>query len=269
MRIKFITHSVLAMLTPLVLNGQEVKPATITPPTSEATEAESEQAKTEKKLEIVKVSEDIFDLGEIRINKKTREITFPATVEITGIPDAKNQTIVEYVLVNPEGKIHESLFLTEIKPSHLNVAFKLLGYKESKHLFRVVNKNFQPQEEYEKATPEQIKESRFDMVIKWKGSDGKVVSHNINELIHNAETDKPMEAGPWVYGGSFIYQGKYVADLNKDLFAIFTDRGSIGNYAGEGREDDTLWFPNSKVMPPMGTKTTFHLTPFVEKAEKK
>lgn len=253
MQIKFIIPSLLAILTPLTLTGQELKTA------------EPATQKKEAKLEIKKISDHIFSLGEIRINKKTREITFPATVEMAGSPDTESQAIVEYVLVNPEGKIHESLFLTDIKPSHLNVAFKLLGYKESKHLFRTVNKDFQPQKDYEKATPEQMKQSRFNMQIKWQNPKGEQVSHHIHHLVYNAATKKEMQPGPWVYGGSFIHNGQFIADINKDLFAIFTDRGSIGNYAGKGREDDTLWFPNHKIMPPMGTKTTFSLTPYIDK----
>ena len=69
-----------------------------------------------------------------------------------------------------------------------------------------------------------------------------------------------MEAGSWVYGGSFMNNGQYVADLHKDLFAIFTDRAALGNYAGEGREDDTLWFPNQENMPAKGTPVTISLT---------
>jgi len=260
MRINYIKQSafaVLPFLAPLVLNGQEAQPVAPAP--------EAKEEKAEEKLQIKKISDDIFALGEIRINKKTREITFPAVVEMAGTPDAQSQAVIEYVLVNPEGKIHEALFLTKIKPSHLNVAFKLLGYKESKHLFRVVNEDFQPQEGYEKATPEQKKQSRFNMQIKWKNAEGKQVSHHINELINNAATGKAMEAGPWVYGGSFMHNGQFIADVHKDLFAIFTDRASLGNYAGAGREDDTLWFPNPKVMPASGTKATFSITPFVEK----
>lgn len=262
MRLKHIPQIVLAATMPLSLHAQEALAATPEKSSPEATE--------KNELKIEKISDDIYALGEIRINKKTKEITFPAVVEMSGQPDAREQPVVEYVLVNPEGKIHESLFITDIKPSHLNVAFKLVGFLESKELFRIVNDDFQPQEGYEKATPEQKKKSRFNMFIKWNDpkDKSKTISKSIDQLIHNAASNAPMQAGPWVYGGSFIHKGQYIADVKRDLFAIFTDRASIGNYAGKGREDDTLWFPNSKVMPTPGTKVTFSITPFVAKKKK-
>jgi len=49
--------------------------------------------------------------------------------------------------------------------------------------------------------------------------------------------------------------------MNNDLIAILTDRGAVANYASEGREDDTLWFPITEKMPVKGTKVTITITP--------
>jgi len=230
---------------------------------------ETETAKTsEEKLNIEKVSENLFKLGDIIINKKTREISFPAAVEISGEKGSEEQPIIEYTLVNPKGKIHESLFISDIKPSHLNIAFKLLGYKESKELFRIVNEDFQPQDEYEKATLEEKKNSRFSIIVKWKDEKDSAISYPIHELILNGAVNKQMIPGPWIYGGSFIHNNQYTADLSGDIFAVFTDRAAIGNYAGKGREDDTLWFPNFNKMAPIGPPVTFSIIPFTDKNQK-
>ena len=226
-------------------------------------EAKPETPKEEankNELKVIKLSEHVYQLGKVTFNKKTREIMIPATAEIVGAE------VVEYALVTSQGKIHESLFITDAKPSHVNIAFKLLGYKEAKYLFRKVNKNFQPQEDYETSTDEEKKKSKFHVNASWTVK-GEKKSYPIEELVSNPRNDQKLESTPWVYGGSFVYKGSYVADKNNDILAIFTDRAAVANYAGEGREDDTLWSPNSKVLPRHGTAVTITLSPHKDKVE--
>ncbi len=227
-------------------------------PEEVVTEPVAKPENDKKELQVVKISENIYQLGKITLNKKTREIMIPATAEIVG------EEIVEYLLVSSQGKIHESLLITDARPSNVNIAFKLLGYQEAKHLFRKVNKDFQPQEDYETATDEEKKKSKFHVKVSWKEK-GEDKSYVVEELVLNPQNDEHLESTPWVYGGSFIYKGTYVADQNNDILAIFTDRTAVANYAGAGREDDTLWRPNSKLLPRHGTAVTITLTPHIEK----
>lgn len=225
-------------------------------------EEKAEKAESDKadELKVVQISKDVYRLGKVTFNKKTREISLPARAEIVG------QEILEYLLVTSQGKIHESLFITEAKPSHVNIAFKLLGYKEAKHLFRTINEDFQPQEDYETATDEEKEKSKFKISVKWL-SDGVKKSHPVEDLVKNVKTKKNLEVTPWVYGGSYIHKGSYVADLNHDIIAIYTDRAAVANYAGEGREDDTLWVPQSDILPAQGTPVVLKFSPHTGKNE--
>ncbi len=206
--------------------------------------------------QLKKINESTYQLGEVTIDKKKRTISFEAETEIT-------KDIIEYAIVTPAGKIHESLFITNARPIHFNIAFKLLGYKENKSLFKVFVNNF-PTENHQAATEEEKTKSFFTATISWTDKEtNKTHSHNINELIKNTQTEKTMAdtKAKWSYGGSFIHHGKFVAEMNNDLIAIFTDRGAVANYAGDGREDDTLWFPITEKMPVKGTKVTITITP--------
>ncbi len=204
--------------------------------------------------QIKKINDTTYQLGEITINKKDRTIKLDAETEITA-------ELVEYVLVTAEGKIHEALFITKARPIHLNIAFKLLGYKENKSLFREFVKNM-PTNNYQTATDEEKLKSLFSINVSWVDEETKeTMSHNLNDLIINEQTKRTMDKSTWSYGGSFMYQGKYVAEMNHDLIAIFTDRGAVANYAGSGREDDTLWHPVTEKMPARGTKVTLTITP--------
>jgi len=171
-----------------------------------------------KKPELIKIDATRYSLGNITIDKKKRTISFDATTEIT-------ENLIEYVLVNPEGKIHESLFVTKASPTNLNIAFKLLGYQENKSLFR------------------------------------EFVNDLPTEFFQEASDESTKSLAKWSYGGSFIHKGQFIAELNRDIIAVFTDRSAIANYTGKGREDDTLWFPLTKKVPAFGSKVKLTITP--------
>ncbi len=205
-----------------------------------------------------KINESTYKLGEITMDTKLRTISFHATSEIT-------DKLIEYVLVNPEGKIHEALFITKARPINLNIAFKLLGYKQNKSLFREFINDL-PTERYQTATDQEKAHSYFTISINWTDTETKKrYKYNINELIQNTRTEKTLDQAKnkniWSYGGSFMHQGKFAAELNHDIIAIFTDRTSLANYAGKGKEDDTLWFPVTHKMPAYGTTVNIVLTP--------
>ncbi|MEZ7955746.1 MAG: YdjY domain-containing protein [Rubritalea sp.] len=222
----------------------------------EANPADGPEADADQLSELKKINATTYQLGEFTIDKKQRTISFEAETEIT-------KEIIEYAIVTPAGKIHESLFITNARPIHFNIAFKLLGYKENKSLYKVFVNNF-PTNKNQPATDEEKTKSFFTTTISWTDKETKKTHHhNINELIMNVQTEKTMASNKakWSYGGSFIHQGKFVAEMNNDLIAIFTDRGAVANYAGDGREDDTLWFPITEKMPVKGTKVTITITP--------
>ena len=70
------------------------------------------------------IGDGIFVMGNVQIDSKTRQITFPATVNM-------QSGLLEYLLVTNNGKAHESLLITEIEPYHLHAAMLLLGVKDT------------------------------------------------------------------------------------------------------------------------------------------
>lgn len=203
---------------------------------------------------VEKISEDEYKVGLVKLNKKTREITIDAKLEHTDV-------LLEYLLTNPTGKIHETLFVTDVKPSNLNIALKLLGYKESKELFRTVDAHHRPTENYHQEDDATKSAARFTIHVDWT-KDGEKKSYSINELIQNELTKEAMVPAPWVYGGSYVLNGQFKPDTSGDIIAIFTDRSSIANYSGSGREDDTIWKPFTKRLPEAGTKVSLTFKPY-------
>ena len=69
------------------------------------------------------VAPGVLDYHGVRLDKKNRRVTFPATVSF-------RQGLIEYVMVNDKGKTYESLLNTTVQPRDLHVAMLLIGLKE-------------------------------------------------------------------------------------------------------------------------------------------
>lgn len=250
-----VLSSLLIISSPFSLADEPV------PATPKTEENKKQEKLTEPQPEIKKVGDNLFQIGKVLVNAKTKEITIPATI------NAYNDHPIEYMLVNQDGKSHESVFLTAVRPLHVNIAFKLTKYLESKELFRKFDKDYNLLPGYEDATDEQRLKSRFTATAKWM-EDGKEKSLRLYKTVVHAETKKHLEDTPWVYGGSYILRGKFKADLNKDLIAILTDRAAIANYAGKGREDGLPWLVNKAELPGEGTKVSIVIAPHREAPKK-
>jgi len=101
---------------------------------------------------------------------------------------------------------------------------------------------------------------RFGVYITWKdGETHKTIP--ATQWIEHRVLKKPMSNLPWVYNGSFIYEQKFNAKLTGNILTIFPDEGSIANYPGKDRWDDTLWVPAAGI-PEEGTPITVSLKPW-------
>ena len=187
---------------------------------------------------IQKISDSQYQIGLVTLDKSTRQISFPASVHISD-----TETIIEYLITHSTGeKVHETLLITEAEPTHINLAFKLLSYPESQELFR---NDSEPLEESKLAIEITI-ESKTTPITSW-------LQHRV--------TKKPMPNTPWIYNGSYISKKQFMAQTNGNIFSILTEPSSIGNYAGDDRADDTLWFPSARI-PETGSEVTVTVKPW-------
>lgn len=216
--------------------------------------AEESEAKIVSKKkpsnEIKKLPNGQFQLGQITFDAQSREISFPARVEQT-------RAIIEYVLVLSKGKIHESLFVTDITPSQLNIVLKLLNYKESKELFPDITED-QAGAQLHEVPLETRKQARLEVFVTLQNPLRTLALH---ELITHDHTKADMAPTDFVNSGSYLENGTYLADRNGDIIALLTDSAAMLNYPGEDRLDDTLWVPNTKRLPEYGSPVTITLKP--------
>lgn len=204
------------------------------------------------------ISPGIYKVGKVTITQKTQEIAFPAYLNT---PNADYPP--EYLLVHTHGeKIHEALLQTPADPLAVNIALKLLKFKESKHLFRAPKEDGTPGTAYHQVPDDIRKASMLEVRVHWQQG-GEKKSAPITSWLQHSVTKKPMPNTAWVYNGSYVHKGKFKAKLNGNILSLQPDFSAIANYGGEDREKEHIWMPAPKI-PREGTKVTVSLRPWKE-----
>ena len=235
---------------------------------------------------------DEFALDDIKFNRATREIRFPAQVNMT-------ENVIEYIIVTEKGKTHESLLSTKTSPFVLNVVMLLCRYKPSAEgLIQFVEREgpdggggaAAPSPESEEKTPvnpfaepgkEEPKtapapadkpkstQNLTQIFVRYKKEDGKETEVLLDDWVFNSATKKSLDDEFWVYTGSSILQGgDFGAELEGSIIAIYVDRSAMFNNPIKGNGNDDIWEPFTKRMPPVETPVEVIIRPFTPKEKK-
>lgn len=230
-----LLSAALAVLS-LSATGQE-EPARVPPKTGGGPPAELPAAEASVK----KIGEHLYRLGAIEFDSKSREIRLPVTVNMReGGP-------VEYLLVHEQGKVHESILTTSVSPLHLQIVMKLLRYKAGHgDLF---NRLLAP-EVLEKEGGKEA--GRGETVSFFFETGDKGVP--VNELVIDGESAEAMTPGGWIFTGSTVEEGAFMAEAEGSIIAIYLDHLAMFNMAREGADIDERWGARHSVIPEIGTK---------------
>jgi hypothetical protein len=188
---------------------------------------------------LVQLDETRYRLGEVILDRKTREIRFPAKVNMT-------EGAVEFAIVHLGGAAHESLATSTISPTELNLAFTLLRYKPSVELFSEFEETGHPTGLYPQVPIEIRVAAHIDIDLEWTEKDETHRVH-LSQCLESDRTGKPMEEGPWLYTGE---------DFGGDLVAMRLNRYSMINDIGADRDEEGSWHLIPKILPPVGTNLT-------------
>lgn len=213
------------------------------------------QAAVSVKPQILKLDEDRYQVGKIIFDRKTREIRFPAKVNMV-------KGLLEFLLVQQQGKVHEALLITDASPTHLNLAFLLLQYQPSNELFSLRNETGHMTGLYPNVPAAVKARARIQIEVEWKDNAAKTHRNPINDWIQHSKEATAMPHGPWLYTGSTSHEGKYVPELTGDIVAIFTAPEAMINYPGADGGSDLVWHAFSERVPAKDTEVTLIITPF-------
>ena len=157
---------------------------------------------------------DVVELNNILIDKKTKEIRVRVRL-------ALKEGILEYLLVNEEGKAYESLFkIIGNKPSDMNFALLLVGSKP------IDFETFMKLREESKDSLEGFKNHMASLLEIDFRKGGRPV--NPDTLLKNREgSKKPLV---WVHtAGFFLPDGRYAGDFELSHIGIWPDRSAVIN----------------------------------------
>jgi hypothetical protein len=180
-----------------------------------------------------RLSDGVYGLGSVRLDKNSRTITFPCAVNMA-------EGVVEYALVHATGKVHESVLKTEVKASEIHLARLLLGPAEPSK--RTGNARIPPE----------LMGANIAIWAQWT-SNGVEKKVPLEDLVFVTLTKSRMSRGPWVYSGSRVVQGTFLAERDGSIVAIIADPDALINSPRPGRDDDEIWSVNSALAPPVGT----------------
>ena len=201
-------------------------------------------------LPIKEIGRGVFELGTIRFDKKQKSLSFPAAVNM-------GKELIEYLVVSSSGKLHESLLRTESEPYHIHLAMLLLGAKgppekaSSPSAGAVTNQPPWIDSSSLKNSPP-LKGDAISIWLSW-ATGGKENRCRAEDWIFNKKTNSQMPPGNWIYTGSMVVNGTFIAQRDRSIAAIITDPFALINNPRRGHDDDQIWHVNAPVVPPEGT----------------
>lgn len=185
---------------------------------------------------LARIAPGVFEIGGVRILKKEDRVIFPATVNM-------EKGLLEYLIVGDVGKVHESLLRTKVEPYSLQIALLLLGLEGSTNPLSAQG---------EARTPEGDPVTIW-VEVKTGGMPKKMRIEQWVQIQSKGESLEPME---WIFTGSVILDGVFMAQAEKSIVAVFHDPvAMIDNSLPEGASDE-VWFVNEKAVPPVGTEVS-------------
>lgn len=189
------------------------------------------------------IAPGVLKLGLVRLDKREKSIRFPAFVNQVEGP-------IEYLIVTSSGKTHESLLRTQTEPFHIQIALLLLGAKDAGTNSFPANETMPVP-----GTPILIE-------LSWK-AEGKEQQARAEEFVFNTQTKSAMSTGPWIFNGSRVVDGTFIAQEDGSIVSVMTDRDAVINNPRPGRDNDKIWEVQGKNLPPLNSpvEVTMRLVP--------
>jgi hypothetical protein len=192
------------------------------------------------RYDVKEIEHGIFQIGDVRIDKRSRTVSFPAAVNL-------RQGAMEYLLVTSWGKVHESILRIDTEPYRIHIAMLLLGAKGA----GTNDEELIPPPAPYVSHPSniQIPGDKISIDIRWN-SNGKTITRRAEELVYNSQKKSRLQRGKWVYNGSFMDEKTFVAQREGSVISLITDPEALINNIGPGHDNDSIWIANAKLLPP-------------------
>jgi len=191
-----------------------------------------------------------YEVGGIRVDAGSREIRFPARVNM-------NEGLIEVVVCAEGGKLHESILVSSIKPIHLHVALLLLGLEPG------VNPGWYVPDDPALRLPgwDRPPGDRVDVFIRRETRDG-AQEVRAEALLKDERTGACLPRTSWVFTGSTLdARGVYGAHETGSIMTNYHDRLAVIDNALELGQVDDFTFANTAVIADVDTPVQVRIVP--------
>jgi len=188
---------------------------------------------------IMKIDENTYKIDNIKIDIANREITFPAEFNM-------NRGLIETILVGPQGHLHETILKTDALPAYIQTSLLLLGLECGQNM--------------ELGNYDTIPEGDSLLVYAiWTDTLGVTHEEPIERLVWNIPKKREMLKTHWIFLGSKIINGQFIADLDQNIIRTYNDPFTIIHNPLPTITDDTFYEANKNIVPENGTKATIKI----------
>lgn len=185
---------------------------------------------------IKKLADGKFDFDGVTINQKSREIEFVAISN-------QNNGLIEYGIVHETGKIHESLFRTEIRPQIIHASMLLLKHEPHKAFFEDLRQGHFNEDKYLL--------NAVEVFVTWENN-GTKVAKNLRDFYSNQRREDISEkSGVLLFTGSRMIEKTFMAEHTGSILAVYTDQDALFNSTEYDSDNDDVWIARKTEMPPL------------------
>ncbi|MDX9703651.1 MAG: YdjY domain-containing protein [Candidatus Auribacterota bacterium] len=178
-----------------------------------------------EQIQVEKISDSVFKLGLITIDKANESISIPAKVN-------QREGLIELLLCTEWGRTHESAFTTNVYPVYLQTAMLVLGFKYGAPVA------FAGESKTPTGDPVEI-------YVTWRDGSEKA---RIEDFAYDQPKKSSMEHVSWVYTGSQFVNGVFYSQEEGSIITTYHDPNTMfDNPLPEGA-DDTVYYINADLM---------------------
>ena len=182
-------------------------------------------------------------IGKLHLHAATRQISFPATFQ-------EGSTVLEAIIVTPTGRLHEALLKADISPLQLQFMLYLLNLNNGARLKTDAGK----------------RGALVDIDVEWRNPAGQLVLEPVENWVQDDRTKKPMKRMGWVFTGSVVKNGRFLAAEEGNICINYSVGSTILDSPDPQSLDDTILFLNEDhKRPPPDTEVRVVLSPRGEK----
>ena len=140
-------------------------------------------------------------LGKVTLHVESKEISFPAKMNFA------EDMPVEVICCRQNGRVHETLTVTEARPLHIQTILYALGASNG----HITADN-----------PKVPQGDIIDFFLEYKNAKGKLITRPIEDFLTDDATGKRLPNYGWVFVGSVMHRGVFSADATGDLAVTFS-----------------------------------------------